>query len=1394
MLHFGKKSLAVILAVLIAVSAFCMSTSVSALDDPENDAAVLRSDGGFGQYSPDELETTLLVPHTGKSSELDGSEALGYVQQGQQDYDNNFISLSCDSDIYNAMGFDADALSAQAQEYAKDEQLQNPMSGFTFVNPNELLVCDTDHHDHYEAYINTYNDVETGSAADLNDTLTNLSRETDYYHWHDDSNDWDIQTSNSIGIDVDGDGLDELAYFSLCYKEKDPDKGSSIRMKLFDRVANGDKYQWSQVHEYTVYMQSGDYVRDIPVAESRGYVPLAVGDYDDDGREEIAYYMPDKKNDGDANDARVVVMKFNKDGSGNFSHSELKRFYIKDFTDDYSHMGEDWYLPTVALSTTSTRLGEKKNCSTGAAQYQTHDDLVVTVSVPRHYKNKNLDINSITKIFGCEGGDFAELFRYEYEPFDDSKKRMNYINSCDADLNGDGFKELVVAGLKEKDMTKPDGAKDNNRCYGSFDQSHNYVNIITHTGTEYRMVWNVPKEVDAPGNLGISHYSAIEPTAMCGGHYLYDSPGTKDQLCIQGVILDCQNAKITGTPVYTDRKTDGTPLYYLTDSQPGHDFENFGNDVTFHKEYVYDLSEHVCADKDPDDSTMWLSTCTSGHFFNKSDVDQIAIVSSDPVDANDDNIYMDISVISDTKDDGWTYKAYNDYFSKRNEDDYGTSLVVNFMNTEEDTYYYRWAGSYASYSAPILYSVLQTPPYYREANSIYCQEFDITSGVGNYSGLNLGAGISVTYGEEAEFKALPGKVDTEFNVGGGIDVVYNHFCTHQRELTKSRMIDSDHDCVVCYVVPLVVNVYEIVKTKDPGEEPQIIEFSEPQDPVFTSLTVDQYNTALATSIDGYQKNEDTLPPDANAKMIDQEKLAKSWAGDPILYDHNLQDAIGKTSIDDVSDTDRGEVVVDVVNTGNEEMAGASLSFSTEKDNSDNITGNIGFSFKFGFKADAFVFSAGSSITGALSAQLGGTFGRTTSSGVTFSTTYYMPNMPGGGLMDDVSFSENDTGYTSVNSQIQHYDPENSQMYNYRATSVCYKMEDFEIDREGVDDDNVDMSANSDVFALSFYTENYQCPPEPPENFTIQSMKENDDGSADITLMWNSKNRNPERLTTGYNIYMSDVNPNVKKVHLQNRAIVIRPSDSSDYTLYTVHLAKGDYNDSSVFYLAPAYAEQNSGGTLIVTEGTLSNKVSVASFDQNTNGNLKIVKQPKTYWMAENTTDETAPFTISVMKNIDSDSAVDFCWQEFDEDADTWRTVKTETVSQPNGSIDEDDIYQSGYSIKIAGTNKDSYVDKGVRCIVVSGNYSVTSDIVTMRFISDKPVSPYIIGDADSDGDVTVIDVTLIQRKLASFPISGTFSDQAADVDGDGDVTVLDATFIQRFLADMEVPYPINECA
>ena len=75
--------------------------------------------------------------------------------------------------------------------------------------------------------------------------------------------------------------------------------------------------------------------------------------------------------------------------------------------------------------------------------------------------------------------------------------------------------------------------------------------------------------------------------------------------------------------------------------------------------------------------------------------------------------------------------------------------------------------------------------------------------------------------------------------------------------------------------------------------------------------------------------------------------------------------------------------------------------------------------------------------------------------------------------------------------------------------------------------------------------------------------------------------------------------------------------------------------------------------------------------------------------------------------------------------------------------------------------------------------------------TQAPTEPEIIlGDADNDGLVTILDVSGIQRHLSGVYLS-SFNEKAADVNGDDDVTILDGSWIQRALVGISIPYAIK---
>ena len=67
----------------------------------------------------------------------------------------------------------------------------------------------------------------------------------------------------------------------------------------------------------------------------------------------------------------------------------------------------------------------------------------------------------------------------------------------------------------------------------------------------------------------------------------------------------------------------------------------------------------------------------------------------------------------------------------------------------------------------------------------------------------------------------------------------------------------------------------------------------------------------------------------------------------------------------------------------------------------------------------------------------------------------------------------------------------------------------------------------------------------------------------------------------------------------------------------------------------------------------------------------------------------------------------------------------------------------------------------------------------------------LLGDADSDGEVSITDASLMQRKLADMTV-GIFDISVTDTDSDGFLGVTDITLIQRWLADFPCRYPLSK--
>ena len=93
---------------------------------------------------------------------------------------------------------------------------------------------------------------------------------------------------------------------------------------------------------------------------------------------------------------------------------------------------------------------------------------------------------------------------------------------------------------------------------------------------------------------------------------------------------------------------------------------------------------------------------------------------------------------------------------------------------------------------------------------------------------------------------------------------------------------------------------------------------------------------------------------------------------------------------------------------------------------------------------------------------------------------------------------------------------------------------------------------------------------------------------------------------------------------------------------------------------------------------------------------------------------------------------------------------------------------------------------------VYNNETMLTGYQDIEIVNSDPIIHSILGDADGDGQVTILDATIIQRYLVSYTVKNPERVvKCGDISDDG-LDIIDATLIQRYLASYSVNYPIGE--
>lgn len=110
-----------------------------------------------------------------------------------------------------------------------------------------------------------------------------------------------------------------------------------------------------------------------------------------------------------------------------------------------------------------------------------------------------------------------------------------------------------------------------------------------------------------------------------------------------------------------------------------------------------------------------------------------------------------------------------------------------------------------------------------------------------------------------------------------------------------------------------------------------------------------------------------------------------------------------------------------------------------------------------------------------------------------------------------------------------------------------------------------------------------------------------------------------------------------------------------------------------------------------------------------------------------------------------------------------------TVKGNNAKYSISGVASGTYTMKVS---KDAHADREYTVIVAN------SDVIRNAKI-------FAIGDVNSDGDISVVDATLVQKYIVGLENLKDFQKKSADVNDDNEISVVDATLIQKYIVGLD---------
>lgn len=614
--------------------------------------------------------------------------------------------------------------------------------------------------------------------------------------------------------------------------------GKSVLSFALNKIDDNSKdlSQTSKV-EYGISGNRGssdDWVKKIEADLSLSLMAMAKGDYDKDGKEEVAVYIPrvgsrqetleNKKNTGpfiafletvnDENGSlRLQEKKWGKMTEGDLENQlthagnneyriylnqidkELGLLWGADYHDE--EKWKDFYLPSVHLNTTKVA---------------NRDQLVISATLPRvdsdPYKEKKrtnyLQVVDFVKTYasGENIEQTVDSLRAEFVSLNNTTshdgERMQFAASVDGDLDGDGRDELIVVGYKNTgcDSEKDFGEMNKDNLLMKTYQAENTCGKITTNGQFVEEARKILPEKEGFDEL--KAYKKVNDNQL-------DDQLKVDEEILPPVALD---AGVTSPAA-------GSAVYKATLFANGVLHRQEGTVTISNNQRSYPMEKKAQIGNLDTNGGPLIQT---GYFARQdaaSPFEQLLVVATDHRSSNKDHIYYDALTVREEGDKFLTQKNNNDLSAG---DENGTFACVRPLDVDYDSVYFKYLGKETSWSKPSVLAIIPSIPYLKELDyaneGAYLQpsiSMNFTSSKGDGTNLSwgVGAGVNVSVGNIRQ-PDRPGlkKITPD---GGEFGGSAGYIASYEKEATTSFSVENENyagqDQVISFASPQILYKY-----------------------------------------------------------------------------------------------------------------------------------------------------------------------------------------------------------------------------------------------------------------------------------------------------------------------------------------------------------------------------------------------------------------------------------------------------------------------------------------------------------------------------------------------------------------------------------------------------------